>query len=152
MGQARITITESYAVPPERLWAVLADHEGMSDWIGARVTVVAGPGDGGVGTVRRVHARGLAIDEEVTYADPPRRMVYRIVRGLPVIRFHRGEILISPWGKTGAELRWDIVLESPIPGIAAAIRAVLEPGLRAGLRNLRLRLASGSEVSAGAAR
>lgn len=145
MSQAHLTITESFAVPPERLWAVFCDHEGMTDWMGARVTVVAGPGDGGVGTVRRIHARGLVLDEEVTYADPPRRMVYRIVRGLPVIRFHRGEILVSPWGKTGSELRWDIVMESPLPGVPRALAAILEPSIRAGLRTLRARLASRAE-------
>src|SRR5690606_461126 len=83
MSQARATFTESFAVSPEALFEVMSDHEGMSEWIGARVSVVRGPADGGVGTVRRVHAPGFSIDEEVTYADPPRRMVYRIVRGAP---------------------------------------------------------------------
>ncbi len=140
MGQARATLVESFAVPPERLFEVLSDHEGMSEWIGGRVTVVAGPPDGGVGTVRRLHIRGLAIDEEVTYADPPRRMVYRIVRGLPVVRFHRGEILIEPWGRTGSQLTWDILVDSPFPGVATAIVGALRPGLRAGLSRLRSRL------------
>jgi uncharacterized protein YndB with AHSA1/START domain len=146
MGQARATFVESFAVPPERLFEVLSDHEGMSEWIGARVSVVAGPPDGGVGaggvgTVRRVHARGLAIDEEVTYSDPPRRMVYRIVRGLPVVRFHRGEILVEPWGRTGSQLTWDLLVDSAVPGAARAIVAVLRPAIRAGLSRLRARLA-----------
>lgn len=141
MGQARATFVESFAVPPERLFEVLSDHEGMSEWIGARVSVVAGPPDGGVGTVRRVRARGLAIDEEVTYSDPPRRMVYRIVRGLPVVRFHRGEILVEPWGRTGSQLTWDILVDSAVPGAARAIVAVLRPAIRAGLSRLRARLA-----------
>jgi uncharacterized protein YndB with AHSA1/START domain len=141
MSQARATFVESFAVPPERLFEVLSDHEGMSEWIGARVSVVVGPPDGGVGTVRRVRARGLAIDEEVTYSDPPRRMVYRIVRGLPVVRFHRGEILVEPWGRTGSQLTWDILVDSAVPGAARAIVAVLRPAIRAGLSRLRARLA-----------
>ena len=142
LSQGRATFVESFAVPPERLWEVLSDHEGMSEWIGARVSVVAGPPDGGVGTVRRVRARGLTLDEEVTYADAPRRMVYRIVRGLPVLRFHRGEILIAPWGKTGSQLTWDILLESALPGVAPAIAATLRPAIRAGLSKLRANLSS----------
>ncbi len=140
MSQARATFVESFAVPPERLWEALSDHEGMSGWIGARVSVVAGPPDGGVGTVRRVNARGLSFDEEVTYADPPRRMVYRIVRGLPVVRFHRGELLVEPWGKTGSQLTWDILVDSALPGAAPAIVTVLRPAIRAGLTRLRAQL------------
>ncbi len=142
MPQSRATFVESFAVPPETLWDVLSDHEGMSDWIGARVSVVTGPPDGGVGTVRRVHARGLAIDEEVTYADPPRRMVYRIVRGAPGVRFHRGEVLVEPWGKTGSQLTWDIIIDSPLPGLAPLMVGVLRPAIRAGLAKLRTRLSA----------
>jgi uncharacterized protein YndB with AHSA1/START domain len=148
--QAHATFVESFAVPPERLYGALSDHEGMSEWIGARVSVVAGPPDGGVGTVRRVRVRGIAIDEEVTYADPPRRMVYRIVRGLPAVRFHRGEILVEPWGRTGSQLRWDILVDSPLPGVAKAIVGVLRPAIRAGLSRLRARLAE-DQASSGAA-
>lgn len=140
MAQARATFVESFAVPPDRLWEVLSDHEGMTDWIGARVSVVAGPPDGGVGTVRRVHTRGLALDEEVTYADPPRRMVYRLVRGAPGVRFHRGELLVEPWGRTGSQLTWDILIDSPIPGVARAMVTVLRPAIRAGLARLRAQL------------
>jgi uncharacterized protein YndB with AHSA1/START domain len=142
LAQARATFVESFAVPPDELFAVLRDHEGMSDWVGARVSVVAGPADGGVGTVRRVHARGLAFDEEVTYCDPPRRLVYRIVRGLPGLRFHRGEMLVEPWGRTGSQLTWDILVDSHVPGMAHAIIAVLRPAIRAGLSSLRAKLAS----------
>jgi uncharacterized protein YndB with AHSA1/START domain len=140
LGQARVTFVESFAVPPAELFDVLRDHEGMTDWVGARVSVVAGPPDGGVGTVRRVHARGLSLDEEVTYCDAPRRMVYRIVRGLPGLRFHRGEMLVEPWGRTGSQLTWDILIDSPVPGMAHAMVAALRPAIRGGLSNLRAKL------------
>lgn len=140
MTQARATLVESFGVPPEPLFDALRDHEGMSDWVGARVNVVAGPPDGGVGTVRRVHARGLSFDEEVTYCDAPRRMVYRVVRGLPGLRFHRGEILVEPWGRTGSQLTWDIVMDWPVPGAARAVVAALQPSLRRGLFELRAKL------------
>lgn len=135
-----MTFEESFAVPPEVLWAAVSDHEGMSDWAGARVTVVAGPADGGVGTVRRIHARGLTIDEEVVYADPPRRLVYRIVRGMPLLRFHRGEIVIEPWGKSGSQLRWSIMMDHAVPGVARLIAAPLQPAMRGALAKLRTQL------------
>jgi hypothetical protein len=147
MSQARITVIESFAVRPDELWNIITDHEGMSDWSGARVSVIAGPSDGGVGTVRRVHTRGLSIDEEVTYADRPRRLVYRVVRGLPIIRFHRGEVLIEPSGSNGSRLTWDILLDSWIPGVAKAITLALEPALRRGLSTLRESLAGRRQAS-----
>lgn len=140
LGQARATFVESFGVPPEELWRVLSDHEGMSEWSGARVSVLAGPSDGGVGTVRRLHIRGLAFDEEITYADPPRRMVYRVRQGAPLLRFHRGELLIEPWGKTGSQLTWDILVRSAIPGLAPAVVTVLRPAIRAAFSRLRARL------------
>lgn len=140
MPQARALIRESFAVPPEVLFERLLDHEGMSDWAGVRVSVVAGPLDGGVGTVRRIHARGLSIDEEVVYVDAPRRLVYRIVRGLPVVSFHRGEVLVEPWGQTGSQLTWDIIMDAPVPGLARLLLAPVAAGLREGLGRLRSQL------------
>lgn len=145
MGQSRATIVESFAIPPARLWAVLSDHEGMSDWIGARVRVIDGPTlegsqRGGVVTVRRLRVGGLTFDEAVTYADAPRRMVYRIVRGVPLLRFHRGEILIEAWGETGSRLTWDVLVDSRVPGVARAVAAAVARAIRAGLGRLRARL------------
>lgn len=140
MAQASATIVESFAVPPAAVFERLVDHEGMTKWMDARVSVVAGPLDGGVGTIRRINARGLTIDEEVVYVDPPRRLVYRIVRGVPMLSFHRGEILVEPWGKTGCEVRWSVILDSPVPGLARAAVAALGPALRDGLGRLRTQL------------
>ena len=138
--QAHLSIVESFAAPPEALFARLLDHEGMSDWMGARISVLSGPPDGGAGTVRRVEARGLAFDEEITYVDAPRRMAYRIVGGVPLLRFHRGEILVEPWGKTGAELTWDILLDAPVPGLASVLLGAVGASIRTGLGRLRTSL------------
>jgi uncharacterized protein YndB with AHSA1/START domain len=142
MAQARVNVSESFPVPPERLFEIISDHEGMGEWLDARVSIVAaGPPGGGVGTVRHVAARGLAIDEEVTYFDPPRRLVYRIVRGVPGVRFHRGEMLVEPWGETGSQLTWDVILDSAVPGLPQIMAAILRPALHDGLARLRAQLA-----------
>jgi len=140
--QAQTTFVENFPVPPEVLFDALLDHEGMSDWMDARITVVRGPDDGGVGTVRRIHAPVGGIDEEVTYVLRPRRIVYRIVRGAPMVRFHRGEILVEPWGESGSQMTWNILLDSAIPGVAAGIGAILKPALRKGFGKLRTKLAA----------
>lgn len=141
MSLSRATLVEGFAVPPETLYEALLDHEGMSEWVGTRVSVVErnAEGDGGVGTVRRIHGP-LPILEKVTYVNAPRRIVYRLTSGVPLLRFHRGEILIEPWGKKGAQLTWDILAESPVPGVARAITAAVRPALRDGLGRLRAKL------------
>lgn len=145
--QARATFVESFAVPPARLFDAFLDHEGMGGWMDAKIRVVKGPDDGGVGTVRRIEAPGLALDEEVTYVLYPRRMVYRIVAGLPIVRFHRGEILVEPWGQTGSQLTWDILLDSAVPGVAALVAGILRPQIRKGLARLRRELAAEADHS-----
>lgn len=141
MSQARVLLEESFAVPPETLFSVLADFGSMDQWMKAKVSVVAGPPEGALGTTRRLHLPGgLEVDERITYFAPPRRLVYRVVSRAPGLRFHRGEILVEPWGKTGSQLSWDILLESPVPGLARLIAAGLRPAVQEGLTNLRVYL------------
>jgi uncharacterized protein YndB with AHSA1/START domain len=128
-------IALDFAVPPARLWEAITDHEGMSKWTGSKVRVIARGDASGVGVVRRVRIGALAIDEEVIYADAPRRLVYRIIRGAPVA-FHRGEMLVTET-KAGSHLSWKILLASPVPGFARATTAALGLALGRGVRELR---------------
>jgi uncharacterized protein YndB with AHSA1/START domain len=124
-----------FAIPPERLWAAITDHEGMSKWTGTKVRLIARGDASGVGAVRRVRMGAISLDEEVIYADAPRRLVYRIVRGVPV-SFHRGEMLVLPTDR-GSRLEWKIMLASPIPGFARTLRRTLQLALTPGLHQLR---------------
>jgi len=149
VSQASLTFEESFAVPPDVLFDTLLDHEGMSRWMSAKISVVRPPEDGGdgVGAIRRIHTPIGGVDEEVTYVLRPQRIVYRIVRGAPGVRFHRGEILIEPWGETGSQLTWNILLDSAIPGVASLIAAGLRAEFRKGFGKLRAQLAEGDYSS-----
>lgn len=135
MSQEEIVLFEAFQASPERVWSALTDHEGMAKWTGADVKIVARGDENGVGTVRRVSMGGLRIDEEVVYADAPRRLVYRIVRGLPV-SFHRGEILVEPRGDK-TEVTWKILLRSSVPGLVRGSAMLLKPALTRGLGELK---------------
>jgi len=135
MAQRTLSFLARYDVPPEVLWGVVTDHEGMVRWLGVPVKVVAGPAEGGVGTVRRIGAGPLRIDEEVVVCEPPRRMVYRIVRGAP-LRYHRAEMQVEPWGEGGSQLEWNITLDSGVPGVAETVANVLRSRINQGLRTL----------------
>lgn len=145
MSQHRLVLEQEIAATPEAVWAAITDHEGMSRWLDARVTVLARREGTGVGTVRRIRARGvLVLDEEIVYADAPvegrpGRLVYRIVRGAPV-SFHRGEMLVEPAGEGRTRLTWDVVMASPVPGLARLALLGLRPALRGGLRKLSAQL------------
>ena len=134
MSVSEITLHQTFRASPERVWSAITDHEGMAKWTGAEVRIVAKGDESGVGTVRRVKIGGLRIDEEVMYADAPRRLVYRVIRGLPV-SFHRGEMLVEPAGE-GTELTWKIMMSSSVPGVARGSGMVLKPALTRGLREL----------------
>ncbi len=138
MTQETIHFLGRFDVAPDTLWSIVADHEGMSRWVGAQVSVIADPGDGGVGTVRRIRRGGLRLDEEVTYCDPPRRMVYRLIRGLP-LSYHQGELLVEPWDG-GSQLSWRITVASPIPGFATSVARVARRGINDALKRLHTQL------------
>jgi hypothetical protein len=124
-----------YDVPAEVLWSVVIDHEGMGEWLDAEVSVIAGKGDGGLGTVRRIAAGPLRIDEEVIACDPPERYVYRVIRGLP-LRYHQGEVRVVAVGEAESELHWTITVGSGVPGFAEAVDLTLKPAINRGLRRL----------------
>jgi uncharacterized protein YndB with AHSA1/START domain len=132
-----IEIELEIPAPPHQVWAVLSDHSRMADWAGLREVVLRHPGDpppDGLGAIRVVRARGLSVEEEVTRFEPPRRLEYRIVAGLPV-RSYRGEVeLAEAGGRT--RLRWSVRFEPRIPGTGWILRRVLTGTLRAMLEGL----------------
>jgi uncharacterized protein YndB with AHSA1/START domain len=121
------TFTHEVPVPPETVWDVVADHPGMARWTPLRrVVMEAGgrPDPHGVGAVRALHLAGPPIREEVTTFEPPRRLGYKALSGLPA-RDYTGEIVLEPTG-TGTRIRWTISFAPKVPGaqlpISAAIR------------------------------
>jgi uncharacterized protein YndB with AHSA1/START domain len=136
MSVHELVLEEDFGVPSSRLWSAITDHEGMSKWAGGDVRIVARGDASGVGVVRRISIGPLRIDEEVIYADAPRRLVYRVVRGIPV-RFHRGEMVIDSVGEGRSHLSWRILVSARAPGLARAVTSSLGPPLRMGLRQLR---------------
>jgi uncharacterized protein YndB with AHSA1/START domain len=136
-----ITIAHEFSsAAPELVFAALDDHANMGSWLGGKVTVPQRAPDGGVGTVRRIHLGVTNFDEEVLEREVPSRIVYRISRGVPFLKHHRGEITVEPDGKGGARVRWTVAFESTLPGVSGAFRSGLGLVLKQGLRRLERRL------------
>jgi uncharacterized protein YndB with AHSA1/START domain len=127
--------------PPAAVWPYLTDPARMNEWSSAKVRQLE-PGDGAkpgaVGELREVSiAWGkhvTRLEEVIEYADPPRTLVYRVVRmvGALPAREHRGEITLEEAGK-GTHLRWDVDMTFAHTAIEALVRRVVEPQLAASL-------------------
>lgn len=118
------TATATVAAPPARVWAILADHEGMSKWApGLKATLVRpGPAErNGVGAQRRIQPAPLlpAFVEEVTAFEPEQRLSYRAVSGIP-LRNYTGDVTLRPAG-SGTEISYTVRADNRIPGAAAIL-------------------------------
>lgn len=132
MSQPTATATATVQRPVDHVWAVLADHEGMSSW-GPGLTVTldtAGSSDrNGLGAVRRISAPGPmpAIVEEVVTYEPGTRLGYRAKAGVP-FKNYSGEVLLTPVDG-GTRIDYSISLDERVPlvekGAAAVVARVL---------------------------
>lgn len=122
-----VVVDHVFAKPPERVFAYLAEHENLADLFGAKITRLKDGDDGhrnGVGSVRKLQVGPApAFEETVTEFEPDKRIVYRITKGSPM-RGHVGVMTFVPEGQ-GTHFHYDIRLASPIPGLAAIVRAQL---------------------------
>jgi uncharacterized protein YndB with AHSA1/START domain len=113
----RIEVERYFPHPIERVFRRYTDHAGWSDWAGlgrVRLTREGSPDKNGVGAVRAFSA-APGLREEVTRFEPPSRMEYRVVRGVP-LKDHHGVVLFIPDG-SGTRLTWRVSFRSAIPGL-----------------------------------
>jgi uncharacterized protein YndB with AHSA1/START domain len=139
----QIELTQHVAAAPERVFAFYTDHVGWERWAGVREVVLRQQGDpppNGLGAIRVIRARGMAIEEEVTGFDPPGRMTYRLVAGAPV-RDHEGIVRFEPEAG-GTRVTWSVRFRPLVPGTGWLLRRVLESGLRDVLAKLAVKLGS----------
>jgi uncharacterized protein YndB with AHSA1/START domain len=122
-----VHIEYDFSKPPERIFAYLAEHERLDALFGARVVRLRDGEDGernGVGSRRQLKVGPFPpFEETVTEYSPPERIVYKITKGSPM-RGHFGTMVFLPKGD-GTRFVYDIRLASPIPGLAALVRAQL---------------------------
>jgi hypothetical protein len=68
----------------------------------------------GVGAIRALHLLGPPTREQVTEYDPPRRLRYRLLSGLP-FRHYVGEVTVAPSG-AGSSVTTEVCFRTLIPG------------------------------------
>ncbi len=97
----QVEVRRRIAGTPEDVFAAYTDHASWGEWAGvgpARLAREGVPAPNGVGCVRVLGPRFAAAHEEIVSFDAPRRMTYRLVKGVPLLRGHFGEVDFSPAG------------------------------------------------------
>src|SRR5262245_20155843 len=139
----QVEVQQSFAAPPETVWARYTDHVSWTEWAGlgrVRLAHEGVPPPNGVGCVREISSAGVKVYEEVLSFDPPRRMTYRIVRGGLPISDHLGEVLFEP-RDGGTLVTWRCQFRSRVPGLGGIFRAFITRLFRNALRGLARQLA-----------
>ncbi|MEO9221050.1 MAG: SRPBCC family protein [Mycobacteriaceae bacterium] len=128
---SRYTFTHTVSADPQRVWAEVADHEGMAQWTPSwaplpKVTLesAGSPDRNGVGAVRRlVMVPGPPIRERITGFEPGKRLTYEALSGVPA-RNYTGDITLTPSG-TGTRIEWTIAFDPAFPGAQLVLRAAI---------------------------
>ncbi len=123
--------------PPEKVWAVYSDHVGYEEWAGVKGVVLRQQGEpapNGLGAIRVIRANGIAIEEEVTAFEPPKRFGYRMVSGVPV-KDYVAEVLFEE-ADGGTQIRWRVRFAARIPGTGWLMKRVIKSSLSQMLERL----------------
>ena len=118
-----IALDAQVAASPEAVWQVYTDSAGWPRWAGVKEVVLRQAGDpppDGLGSIRVIRSRGIAVEEEVTAFAPPRHVAYRMVAGLPVRDFC-GEVCFEP-ADGGTRIRWTVRFRPWVPGTGPLLR------------------------------
>ena len=130
--------------PRERVWQILADHEGMPRWFPAREVIRRRPGvehPNGVGARRVVRIAGLALEEVITAFKPAEHLEYSVVEGAPFGDHTADVILINEAG--GTRVRWSARFRPLLPGTGWLVKSNIQKTLERALAGLKREAESG---------
>jgi uncharacterized protein YndB with AHSA1/START domain len=118
-------VTALSAAPPEKVFALLADGAGWSQWAGPMVVRSwwereGTPAPGGVGAIRRLGLGKASSREEILAYDAPRHLAYTWLTSFPV-RHYRADVALEPDG-TGTRIVWSGTFHPSFPGGGAVMR------------------------------
>jgi uncharacterized protein YndB with AHSA1/START domain len=141
-----IDVSARSSASPEGVWTLLADARTWHRWAPFDESTVE---DGeGLGEPRRFRAGRRTTRERVTAFEPPRRLEYELVSGLP-IRDYRAEVTLTPDGEETA-IRWQSHFRTKLPGTGPLVRHALGRFIERAAEDPARRAESGPAPSTGA--
>lgn len=127
---SRYTFTHTVSAAPERVWAEISDHKGMAQWTPSWLPVPkvvmevdGSPDANGVGAVRQLKLVGAPIRERITHFEPPVRLDYEALSGVPATDY-TGTITLVAAG-TGTRFAWTIDFQPAFPGAQLILRTAI---------------------------
>jgi uncharacterized protein YndB with AHSA1/START domain len=117
-----IVVTARSSASPEAIFALLADAPSWSRWAPFDDVVVE-EGEG-VGELRRFQRGRRTTRERVTALEPPHRLEYDLVSGIPIDHYH-AVVTVTPDGGV-TEIRWQSRFDAKIPGTGWMARRALQ--------------------------
>ena len=141
LDNQRVECSIRIAASPERLFAELGDHEGLSEWSGLGQVRLDKPGlkePNGRFAERVVSSPVGTIREQITEWIPGQGYRYRILEGSPFVGYW-GHVQLTPEGDL-TRVDWIIRYRSKIPGLGGVLRKVIVSKFDAALQALKERV------------
>jgi uncharacterized protein YndB with AHSA1/START domain len=131
-----VTIDRDFTLPPERVFAHLAEHENLEPLFGAKIKRLSDGDDGtrnGPGSSRQLRLGPLPPFVETTIEVVPNELIrYRITKGSP-LRGHEGVMRFTPTAGGGTHLHYEITFGAAVPGVDRVVAAMLRRTVPRGL-------------------
>ena len=117
MSQLRVEAEGITSADPEVVWSLVADANGYSSWGPWRDSGYqpASEGPSREGSVQWFRYGRHTTVEEILEADEPRRLVYTVLRGMPV-RNYWAEVTLTPAAPKGTSVRWKATWDGTFMG------------------------------------
>jgi uncharacterized protein YndB with AHSA1/START domain len=105
--------------PPEQVWRLVSNSASYPDWgtwDSSELEEAGAPPPEGAGAVRVLHTGRTTVREEILVFDPPSRLVYKLLEGLPIENYE-AEVTLTPADR-GTDIRWHAEFDPkfPVPG------------------------------------
>ena len=117
MAQLHVEAEGVARAAPEAVWELIADASSYCEWGPWSASGYQDPGDhapDGAGVVRWLRYGRTTTVERVLESERGRRMVYTVVKGIPV-RNYRAEVTLTP-DREGTHVRWSARWDRTLAG------------------------------------
>ena len=127
----RVEATAHAAAPREAVWALVADATGWPRWGAWREVTIereGTPPPAGLGTIKALTSetrRPVVAREEVTTFEPPARLGYKLLSGLP-LRNYEAAITLAEAPGGGTDITWRSQFDPRYPLTGGLFRRALQ--------------------------